>query len=211
VRKLSVTIIFVFLICLPAACGSFVSRKAETNLPKTSAERIQPSASANQNQAVADPQLSVKMARFSWTHTLLYQVEIEPDGKVLFEEGKVVLAETKPAGPRVKAESQLEKEKMRQLLTAIENSDFFALDAAYGYRYKNCPSAMSDHESVRVRVKLNGREKTIDHDLGCYDLSYAELKKETNRKDRIHPQQLYRLENKIDEIAATKRWIGEGR
>jgi Domain of unknown function (DUF6438) len=191
-----------FFICILAVCGNSVSQKEGTTLQNESTEQNQQLKPTNQNQQKAGTELTVRMERFSWTHRLIYKVEIQNDGKIIFEG-------TEFTKTKEKAESKLEKEKIQQLLTEIETSDFFSLDSAYGYRFKNCPSAMSDNESVKIHIKLNGQEKTINHDLGCLDMSSAELKEEINRKDRIFPQELYKLENKIDEIVETKRWIGE--
>lgn len=162
----------------------------------------------DQKQPKADSQLTLIMERFTWTHTLDYKVEIQPDGKVNFTKTNGMFVETKVTR---KAESKLEKEKMKQLLTEIETSDFFALDANYGYSFKNCLSSLSDQDSVKLYINLNGKEHTVNHDLGCFDITFAELKEETNRKDKIFPQKLYKLENKIDGIVETKRWIGESK
>ncbi|HEY8562353.1 MAG TPA: DUF6438 domain-containing protein [Pyrinomonadaceae bacterium] len=190
-----------------AGCGNAVSRNEISSPPTVIAEQTQPPTAA-QNQPRADPQLTVRMERFTWTRTLLYKVEIQPDGKAFFTKTDGKFVGTKITG---KAESKLEKEKMRRLLAEIEAADFSSLDDAYSYTHKNCASAMTDTDSVKVYIKLNEREKTIDHDLGCFDVSFAELKEETNRKDRIHPRKLYELENRIDEITETRRWTGENR
>lgn len=195
--------LFPFLfICILASCGNSVSQIEDTSTLSKSTEQNQQLESANRNQPKANIELTVKMERFSWTHNLEYRLEIQSDGKVIFEG-------TKSTKTKDKAESKLEKEKMEQLLTEIETSDFFSLDSAYGYRFKNCPLAMSDNDSVKIYIKLNEKEKTIDHDLGCLDMSPTERTTDINQKDRIFPQKLYKLENKIDEIVETKRWIGE--
>lgn len=191
-----------FFICILGGCENSVLQKEDTSLQSSSTEQNQQLESANQNQPKSDPELTVKMERVSWSGKPMYKVEIQPDGKVAFEGTEY----TKTKG---RAESKLEKEKMEQLLTEIETSDFFSLDSAYGYRFKNCASALTHYDWVKIHIKLNGQEKTINHDLGCFDISYAELYREINRNDRIFPQKLYKLENKIDEIAETKRWIGE--
>ena len=158
----------------------------------------------NQNQQKAEPELTLIMERFTWTHTLFYKVEIQTSGKVSFTkyDGRFLTSKITK-----KVESKLEKEKIEQLVAEIETSDFFSLDSAYSYRYKNCRSALTDNDSVKTYIKLNGKEHTVNHDLGCFDISFEELKQTTNRKDKIFPQKLYKLENKIDEIVGTNRWI----
>lgn len=162
----------------------------------------------HQNQQKADPQLTLIMERFTWTHTLDYKVEIQPDRKVNFTkyDGRFLTSKITK-----NAESNLEKEKIAQLITEIETSDFFSLDSEYGYKEKNCPVKISDNDSVKIFIKLNGREKKINHNLGCSTLTSEDRKKGVDWKDRIFPQQLYKLENRIDEIIETKRWIGTGK
>jgi len=162
----------------------------------------------HQNQQKADPQLTLIMERLTWTHTLDYKVEIQPDGKVNFTKANGKFIDNKIIK---KAESKLEKEKIIQLVAEIETSDFFSLDYEYGYEDKNCPVKISDNDSVKIFIKLNGKEKKINHNLGCSTLTSEDRKKAIDWKDRIFPQQLYKLENKIDEIIETKRWIGVGK
>jgi Domain of unknown function (DUF6438) len=161
--------------------------------------------SGRQNRQESEQQFTLIMERFTWTHTLDYKVEIQPNGGVNFTKTDGKFINTKVTG---KVESKLEKEKIEQLLTEIETSGFFSLDSAYGYSYKNCPSSVSDNESVKIYINLNGKEHTIRHDLGCFDVRYEELKNTINPKEKIFPQKLYKLENRIDEIVETGRWIG---
>lgn len=195
-----------FFVCILAGCENSVSQKEDTSSQNESLKQNQQLKSTNQNHQKAEPELTLIMERYTWTHTLFYKVEIQPDGKVNFTKTNGRFISTKIIE---KAESKLEKEKMKQLLTELEISEFFSLDFAYGYRFKNCQSVLTHQDSVKIHIKLNGQEKTIHHDLGCFDISFAELKEEINRQDKIFPQKLYKLENKIDEIVETKRWIGE--
>ncbi len=77
------------------------------------------------------------------------------------------------------------------------------------------PVGSSDSESVKINIKLNGKEKTINHYLGCWENDRptqndsTDIKIEKDWSPKVFPQQLYNLENKIDEIVETKRWIGE--
>jgi hypothetical protein len=196
--------ISLLFVCFLLSCWSVASQ----NEYQSRKQKLETNLQDNQETEKGNPQLSLRMERFSWTHTLIYKIEIQPEGKVIFTKTNGKFISTKTIG---KAEVKLGKEKMEQLLTEIENSDFFSLDSAYGYSYKNCPSALSDSDSVKIYIKLNGKEKSIDHNLGCFDISSGELKKEVNRNNKIHPQQLYKLENKIDDIVETKRWIGENK
>ena len=198
---LKITLILVVFVI--ASCWSETAQNRNQNQPlRNNVQNDYEPQINNQNQQNAEPELTLRMERFSWTGDLMYKLEIQPDGKVIFEG-------TNYKKTKGRAERKLEKEKMNQLLTEIENSDYFSLDAAYGYRFKNCQITMSDDESVKIYINLNEKEKTITHDLGCLDMSVEEVRKGNNWKDRIFPQKLYKLENKIDEIVETKHWIGQ--
>lgn len=125
-----------------------------------------------------------------------YNLTVQPDGKVLFEGG---------LGTKIKGnvEEQLSQSKINQLIDEIVKANFFSLDDNYTPESKNCPWYMLDSPTIILFVKLNKKEKTITHYLGCGEQN--EFK--TNLKS--FPKQLDDLENKIDEIVETKRWIGE--
>lgn len=135
----------------------------------------------------------------------VYDLTIQPDGRVIFD-GK---SYTELTG---KAEDKLTENQLKQIVAEIENANFFSLDDAYNYDSKNCPITASDMPGVTLHIKLGTREKIIDHDLGCWE--NKQVKKENGNftddiTKKIFPQQLYILENKIDEIVETKRWIGK--
>ncbi len=137
-----------------------------------------------------------------------YKLHINPDGKVLFEG----ISFTKTKG---KIEGFVDENKISQLITEIEKADFFSLKDSYTGDSINCPLEVSDSASVKINIKLNGKEKTINHYLGCWENDRptqndsTDIKIEKDWSPKVFPQQLYNLENKIDEIVETKRWIGE--
>jgi len=128
-----------------------------------------------------------------WKFCPVYELAIQPNGNVLYEG----IQNTQTKG---KIESVLNKAKLTQLVTEIEKADFFALKNSYTNVSDNCPGYGTDQPTVTLYIKTKGKEKTIIHNLGC---------KEIGGNWRVFPQQLYNLENKIDEIVETKRWIGE--
>lgn len=184
-----------FFICLLADCGSSVSQTEN----------------ANQTQPKEKTELSLKMERSHCYGTCpVYELNVQPDGKVTFN--GVDFTETKG-----KAENNLSNEKMEQLVTEIENANFFSYKDLYTKDSGNCPATATDSPTVKLSVNLSGKEKTITHYLGCSE-KYEPMKNNSANirviKDwskQILPQQLYNLENKIDEIVGTKRWIGEGK
>jgi hypothetical protein len=164
-----------FFVCMLSACGNSISQTENTNQTK-------------QNE------LALIMKRSGcWKFCPIYELTIQPDGKVLFEG----IQDTKTKG---NAEGVLDKEKLAQVTSEIEKADFFALKNSYTNVSDNCPKYGTDAPTVTLFIKLNGKEKTITHNLGCT---------ETGENWKVFPQQLYNLENKIDEIAETKHWIGE--
>jgi hypothetical protein len=180
----------VFLVCLLSGC--------ETSI-------LQPD-NANRTQQKEKAELFVNMKRSGCNgNCATYDLTIQPDGKVIFD-GK---SWTELVG---KAESELTENQLKQLIAEIENADFFSLENAYNYDSKNCPVTASDMPGVTLHIKINEKEKTIDHDLGCWENTQQANQNGNLPEDitkKIFPQQLYILENKIDEIVETKRWTGK--
>ena len=170
-----------FFVCLLATCGNSISQLENTN----------------QIQLKEKAEFSLRMERSGcWKFCPIYKLIIQPDGKVLFEG----IQDTEVKG---KVESVLDKDKIIELIAEVEKADFFLNKDSYTSASDNCPSWAYDAPTVILHINLNGKEKTITHSLGC---------KETYKIDelqKIFPQQLFNLENKIDEIVETKRWIGE--
>ncbi len=131
-----------------------------------------------------------------WKFCPVYELSIQPDGKILFEG----IQDTATKG---KVEDVLNKEKVTELIAEIEKADFFSLKDSYTNVSDNCPNWAIDAPTAILYINLNGKEKKITHSLGCRE------KYERNITQKIFPQPLYNLENKIDEIVETKRWIGE--
>jgi Domain of unknown function (DUF6438) len=131
----------------------------------------------------------------------IYILNIQPDGTFVFEgiksleKGNLVDKKEKPHG-------KLSEEKINQIIAEIDKAEFFALKDSYSGDSGNCPTYWTDSPTVTLSIKLRGKDKTIPHYLGC-----EENDKPTD-KGKIYPQQLYNLENRIDEIVETKRWIG---
>jgi len=175
--------LFIF-VCLFSVCANSVSQTENTN----------------QTQTKEKPELSLKLERNGCNGGCpKYDLTIEPNGEIIFE-GK---SWTKVKG---KAEDKLTEEQLNQLIAEIEKANFFSLDNAYNYDSKNCPEIYTDSPGVNLTIKLKGIEKRINHYHGCNEKDSVTQKDWT---ERIYPQQLYKLENKIDEIVETKRWVGE--
>jgi len=116
-----------------------------------------------------------------------YKLIIKADGSVLFDGIDV----TKVKG---KVEDKISEDKLRQLINEFQKASFFELENSYDY--KNCPVTATDLPNANTSIQINGKEKSVHHYLGCYT-KYPE----------VYPPKLFELENKIDEIVGTKRWV----
>lgn len=176
-------VFFLFFVCMLAVCGNSGLQTENTI----------------ETQQTDKTELSLTMKRTGCYGTCpIYTLNIQPNGKVSFDgEGF-----TKVMG---KAESSLDEEKIKQIIAEIDKADFYSLKDFYTEDSGNCPLSATDNPTVTLFVKLKGKEKTITHYLGCR----SEINPSKGRGLSIFPQQLYNLENKIDEIVETKRWIGE--
>lgn len=170
----------VFFLCILAMCGT-VEAQVE-NFPQPSQK--------------GKPELYLKMQRTNcFGRCQVYNLEIYPDGKAIFEG----IQFTKIIG---KVRSNLSKEKMHQLTAEINKTEFFDLKDSYNIRH-SCPVIVNHNPTIILSIKLNEKEKTISHYLGCRE-NYK-----IGEPWKVFPQQLYDLENKIDEIVEIERWIGE--
>lgn len=180
-----------FFACVLAGCGNSVSQPENTNQP----------------QLKEKMELSLKMERSHCYGTCpVYELTLQPDGKVLFN--GIDFTEIKG-----KVKGNLSEEKMSLLVDEIKKADFFSLDNAYNSDSSNCPNFATDSPDVTLYIKLNEKEKTVNHYLGCFEddkpNEASSVNKPQDLSKIIYPQDLYNLENKIDEIVETKRWIGE--
>jgi len=144
-----------------------------------------------------ESELSITMKRMAcFDGCRVYNLEIQSNGKVIFEG----IQYTKIKG---KIRSKLSKQKINQLISEIDAAGFFDLKDSYVIN-SDCPMMVNHNPDVILTIKLNGKEKTVTHYLGCPEkfVKFGEPWK-------VFPQQLYNLENKIDEIVETKRWVGE--
>ncbi|HEX8566945.1 MAG TPA: DUF6438 domain-containing protein [Pyrinomonadaceae bacterium] len=174
-----------FFVCILAVCGNSVSQT----------ENIKP------EPQTSNTELSLSMKRSHCYGTCpVYELNIQSDGKVLFN--GIDYTETKG-----EVTGSLSNEKMKQLVSEIEKANFYSYEDSYTNDLGSCSLIATDNPTVTLSVKLNGKEKNITHYLGCR----SEINSSGGSADSIFPLQLYNLENKIDEIVETKRWIGKGK
>lgn len=149
-----------------------------------------------ENYVPAEPKsFSLMMFRGNCLGTCpIYSLNVESDGNVVFEG----TAYTQTIG---KAESRLSNEKIKELIVEINKANFFSFQDEYSYNSKNCSQITTDTPKVFLTIKIDDKEKTIHHYHGCY------VKDWFSKENALQP--LTDLENKIDEIVETKRWVGE--
>jgi len=114
-----------------------------------------------------------------------YKVSIFADGSVLYEGRDFV----KTKGD---AHGQITKEELQQLVREFEKIDYLKLDDEYSDG-KNCPEFWTDYPSAITSLSQDDKTKRVVHYYGCHGLPVLD--------------QLTTLENKIDEVVKTKRWI----
>ena len=108
----------------------------------------------------------------------IYTLTIQGDGTVVYD-GKDFV---KTKG---RAEITIQKEKIMQLLQEFEAIDYFNLNDKYTDR------TITDAPSVITSITVDGKRKTIEHYHGDFNA----------------PEELTKLEDKIDEIINTDQWI----
>lgn len=116
----------------------------------------------------------------------VYVLKIYEDGKVEYDGKEFV----KVTG---KANGQITKDALQALIREFEKIDYMNLDDRYEIGTKNCPEGWTDDSSAITSLNWQGKEKKIRHYHGCRGAAVLD--------------QLTALENKIDEVVNTRRWI----
>ena len=114
-----------------------------------------------------------------------YKISIYGDGLVIYEGREFV----KTKGD---ADGRITKEQVQQLVREFEKIGYFKLADEYSLD-KNCPNAWTDAPTYITSLTQNEKTKRVLHYQGCAGLPVLE--------------QLTALEDKIDEVVNTKRWI----
>ena len=170
-----------FLFCF--SCNSVNNESSE----ETSLQNTAISGSQNQSQEIPDD-LVITLERTACYGTCPgYKLTVKANGSVVFE-GKQ-FTETKG-----KAEGEIDKAKVLQLIKEFKDTGYLKLDGKY-----DCHQ-WTDNPSAKTSIQIDGTKKSIDHYHGCRDGDEGFVKELA---------QLTRLENKIDEIVGSKRWVGE--
>jgi acetamidase/formamidase len=116
----------------------------------------------------------------------IYKLTIASDGTVTFDGRRF----TKTIGV---AKGQISAQDFRRLVAEFQRIDYFSLPDNYAPGTPVCPQMITDMPSADTSLRLNGKAKSVSHYHGCGN-SGALAK-------------LTALENKIDEVAGTEKWI----
>jgi len=116
----------------------------------------------------------------------IYKLTITSDGSVTFD-GKRFTKTTGIATGNITATD------FRALVSEFEKINYFSLPDAFTPQTKNCPNAMTDMPSANTSIRLKGQSKNVYHYYGC-------------GTQGVLPK-LTALENKIDEVVGTQKWI----
>ena len=113
-----------------------------------------------------------------------YQLTIYGDGRVVYE-GKAFV------NVKGKQTSQIGSGQVAELVSAFEKAGYLSLKDNYTVPASDLPTTITS-------IALNGRSKRVSHYGigGSPDVD-------------SDPTELYELENKIDEIANSKQWVGQ--
>lgn len=116
----------------------------------------------------------------------VYTVTLERTGGVAFEGRRFVADSGTHTGsiPPARADS---------LFREVEAAGWFTFADRYAMGEPACERYATDLPSVITEVRMNGRTKRIEHDHGCMGA----------------PEKLAALEQRIDEVAGVRRWVGK--
>lgn len=123
-----------------------------------------------------------------------YTLSIFSDGSVIFY-GAPRHGFTRVTGA---VKSWISQEQIRQLLAEFDGIGYFSLNDRYKSVGDGCPAVATDSPSAITSLQINGRKKTIEHYHGC---------KTEGRNGAVFPQQLTKLETRIDEIVGSQQWV----
>lgn len=111
---------------------------------------------------------------------------------MIFADGDVVWQGHARVAKRGVAEARIERDQIRALIQEFQSADYFRIENIYGFRGDGCASMTPFTPMVLISLSMGGLSKTLSHHDGCV----GEIS-----------QKLTALENSIDRISVTGRWI----
>jgi hypothetical protein len=117
-----------------------------------------------------------------------YTVTIAADGTVTFEGRQFVKTKGIVKGT-------ISRERVRQLIAEFDKTKYFSLNDKYETGKDGCPEEWTDMPTAVTSITMSGKSKSVSHYHGCQD------------GQSPYPKGLTDLEEQIDKIAGTERWI----
>jgi hypothetical protein len=111
---------------------------------------------------------------------------------LIFADGDVIWHGSSRVVKRGVFLSHLEPDQIRALIRDFESIDFFGLENIYGFRGSGCRSSAPDMPFVFISLSMGGLSKILGHHNGCIN--------EVSEK-------LTALENSVDQVVNSARWI----
>jgi hypothetical protein len=150
----------------------------------------------------ATPIITLERATDAFGVAPAYKLSIYADGTVIYKARPHETAPMYNRKPNVNkrrtAKSKISQADIQQLISEFERIDYFSLKDDYGMSggvgpTRDCPRLWTDQPSAYTSLIINGKSKRIAHYSGCKGNDAAE--------------KLTQLENRIDEIVNTNRWV----
>lgn len=116
----------------------------------------------------------------------MYKVSITADGSVTFEGRDHVKMKGTHTG-------KIPVEAVRRLVEGFEKINYFSLKDRYRMPEDGCDGMVMDAPGAITSLRINGRQKTVNHNYGCFGVKVLEALKQ--------------LETQIDEAANTAQWV----
>jgi hypothetical protein len=115
----------------------------------------------------------------------IYAVTITAEGTVSFQGQRFTRLQS--------GTGKISRRAFRKLVREFERIKYFSLPDDFTPGTKNCPQMITDMPSANTSIQLNGKSKTVSHYYGCGNSGVL--------------AKLTALENKIDQVAGTQKWI----
>ena len=115
----------------------------------------------------------------------IYDVTIAADGTVSFQGQRFTRLQS--------ATGRISRRAFRKLVREFERIKYFSLPDDFTPGTKNCPNMITDMPSANTSIYLKGKSKAVSHYHGCGNSGVL--------------AKLTALENKIDQVAGTQKWI----
>ena len=148
-----------------------------------------PSWEASEDQN-ADPIIVLERESDVFQVSPEYRLSIFEDGTVLFQ-GKKHVKSQEPIRARI------DREQLTNLLAEFERIKFYSLRQRYESE-DDCKLRGTDQPFATTTLNINGKKKSIVHYYGCWEEGASRV---------VFPQELFKLEAKIDEVVKTKQWL----